>query len=83
MIKIFEKKTNIIIPKEEQKKKRDIIVKRKRIKTTYKDGAEIRKIEYEKINLTKKINESAKIIKSTNTTEEKLRQIERIAKGDK
>ena len=82
MLEIHKKK-GIITTDVEQLKNRnkDIIVKRRKIKTTYKDNVETRKIEYEKINLTKKINESAKMIKKENSLEKKMQQIEKLARS--
>ena len=82
MLEIYKKKEIITTDVEQLKNRnKDIIVKRRKVKTTYKDNVETRKIEFEKINLTKKINESAKMIKKENSLEKKMQQIEKLARS--
>ena len=82
MLEIHKEKSIITTDVEQLKNRnKDIIVKRRKIKTTYKDNVETRKIEYERINLTKKINESAKMIKKENSLEKKMQQIEKLARS--
>ena len=56
----------------------DCIVRRPVTKIEYdEEGNEIKKISYQEINLTQKINETSKLIK-TKTAEEKIAEIEKI-----
>lgn len=69
-------------PKEEEiKPENDIIVNRIKYETEYdKDGNKITKRVKTKVNLTKKINETAKVLK-TLSAEEKIANIQQTLRG--
>lgn len=58
--------------------KKDIIVKKLKWKEEQVDGGFLRKPTYELINITKKINETKKLLKQ-DTLQEKLNSITKIA----
>ena len=76
MLKIDMKPVGYIKPHEDK----DIIIKKVKYETTYdKDGNMIKKRVIERVNLTKKITETAKVLK-TLTAEEKLANIQQTLK---
>ena len=56
-------------------KRSDTIVKKEITKITYQDGKRIEETTIQKTNLTKKMNESAKLIKEQLSTDAKLEEI--------
>lgn len=63
----------------ERPKKRDIIIKKAKEKITYENGKKVIETVYEKTNLTKKINETAKLVKSDNAILlQKMDEVEKI-----
>ena len=67
------------LPKAQKIQRQDIIVKKLCYKETYNEKSEkIITPYYKEVNLTKKINETAKLIKSY-TAQEKMKELERIA----
>lgn len=67
------------IPTSKKSKKRDIIVKKLRWEEEQIQGGFLRKPIYESINLTKKIQETRKLVKA-NTASKKLEELEKIFK---
>lgn len=80
-LEIYRKHDYKGVQKKEFKKK-DIIVERPIKIVEFKDGQKIERIEYEKINLTKKTNETAKVLKNNNA-EQTLAKLEEIFKVNK
>ncbi len=82
MLEIY-KKNRVVKPMTDEEIKelsepKDIIVTKHQEQVTYnKDGSKTIKRIPKKINITKKINETAKLIKET-TAEQKLKELERI-----
>ena len=75
-----EKKKTIVKATEEMKKNKkpeDIIITKFEKKIEYKNGEQIIKRIPIKVNLTKKINETKKLIKNY-SAEEKLNELEKI-----
>ena len=70
-------KNEFKMPQPKEKKKIDIIVTKYEIKVEYKDGVKIERRVPTKVNLTKKMNETKKILKAQ-TAEEKIKELEKI-----
>ena len=72
-VKALEKK-----PKKNYKHK-DIVITKYETEEEYKDGAKIERRVPKKINITKKINETAKLYKKEQTSaEQKLAELEKV-----
>lgn len=63
-------------------KRPDIIVQRENKVVTAKDGGFFYKTDYQAVNLTKKINETSKIVKQENAMS-KLAELEEVLKNTK
>lgn len=85
MLQIMAKRD---IKKEEEIAKRfckklpDIIVQREKIIVEEKDGGLLYKTVYEPVNLTKKINETSRLVKQENAMT-KLQELENVLKNTK
>lgn len=79
MLNVQRKKITPILKDEEveQIKENDLIIEKLVPKTTYENGKKITEYNYEKVNLTKKINETKKLLKIDNTSE-KIAELEKI-----
>lgn len=78
MLRVNMKPVGIITKPHEDK---DIIIKKVTYTTSYDtEGNEIKKRVITKVNLTKKINETAKVLK-TMTAEEKIANIQQTLRG--
>ena len=58
-------------------KHEDTIVRKAYNETTYEDGKEITVRKYKEVNVTKKVNETAKMVKQT-TAQDKLKELEEL-----
>lgn len=83
IIKFEKRETGSKISNSKNKpKKRDIIIKKAKKTIEYKEGCEIHKTTYENVNITKKVNETKKLIQGL-TAEQKIQELEKLFTGDK